>query len=992
MTVRTWRHALAGVLVVAALGALLSQALRETASGDPTGDARLPAPHKPPAPETRQPPQVQVRVVPSVTTFPEVRHAATPEVEALAARLVTTATPRIHKGERGEDTPDLDDSDPPHLDPSGVPPWSFSTFPSTFDGLGQNQNQNVTPPDPHGAVGPDHVVSVMNITIAWYEKDGTLINSSFLRDFFVDSLASSIIADPRVMYDDHEDRWVVSTLEITTNPWTSRVLLAVSDTGDPGGSWTHTSIDTLLTIDNQQTFGDYPALGLGGQALYVSTNQYTTSTFYLMDARIFAVDKGVGSGGLYDGGSASVSVLDPPGAAFNFSLSPAKVYGAHPDPTVGTYLASYNGLMDRDTLDAYLQVFALTDPLTSPRFVQEFVNMGQVDSFELTPPVPQWSGGKPLDNGGRLLQSNTVWRDGFLYASTELTPVSGPDAGEGTVHWVQMSATAPGATTVFDQGDVGAEDIALDTRTFWPSVAVNANGDLGITFSISGPNIHPGAGFALRAVTDPAGTTRPTEILRSGVASYVFLDGNRNRWGDYTGVDADPSTGCLWSFNEYAMGWNTWGTAWGEMCADWTCGDGNLDPGETCDPPGGGAGLPEECRAGCTFCGDGNLEARDGELCDDGNNVAGDGCAEDCTREHCGDGFVFGPETCDPPELPAGMPEDCRADCTSCGDGSVNGNGNLIANGDFESGTLFGWRLDNLGSGTFGIRVPDDMVPLSGWPTQPNPGGGAFYAVSDSRDPGTQAMAQSFTVPANATSVIVEFEMFVNNWNSPANPADPPLPNPGTFVNPAGLDHTTPAPNQHARVDILEPGFDPFETSPEALALRIYRGADALSPPAMPYTSYSRDVTGFLTPGETYVLRFASTQNQSALNLGVDNVRILVTPAEGCDDGNNDAGDDCQSFCRPCPEGIFPVVLAMSKTRFGWGETFADATWVVGDLATVASLTGTQLFEKYTNAVDAPGTPPQGSGRFYVFRFDCAGATWSSGGTGEVGDRDLLLP
>jgi cysteine-rich repeat protein len=991
---KTLRYALPGVLILAALGVLFSPALRETASDDPAGEARLPGPHTPPDPATRQPPPVQVRVVPNLVTIAEARHVATPEVETLAERLVTTATPRIHKGEREEDASGLDEATPSSTPYTAAvtSPSGFTTFASTFEGLDQGENQNVTPPDPHGAVGPDHVVSVLNITLAWYEKDGALIDWSFLRDFFVDSLDLSIIADPRVMYDDHEDRWVVSSLEVTTNPWTSRVLLAVSDTGDPGGAWTQTSIDTLLTIDNQETFGDYPALGLDGRALYLSTNHYTTSGFVLKDARIFVVDKGMGNGGLYDGGSARVSVLDPPGAAFNFSLSPAKVYAGHPDPSVGTYLTSYNGLMDEITFDAFLQVFTLTDPLISPTFVQEFVDMGQVDSFDPTPLVPQWSGGRPLDNGGRLLQSNTVWRDGFLYASTELTPISGPDAGEGTVHWVQMNATTPGATTVFDQGDVGAEDVAPATRTFWPSVAVNAIGDLGVTFSISGPNIHPGAGFALRAATDPAGTTRPTEVLRSGVTSYVFLDGTRNRWGDYTGVDADPDTGCFWSFNEYAKAWNRWGTAWGETCVAWTCGDGDQDPGETCDPPGVPAGAPDECRASCTFCSDGNLDTIDGELCDDGNNLAGDGCAADCTPEHCGDGFVFAPETCDPPAMPAGLPDDCRADCTYCGDGSVNGSHDLIVNGDFESGTLFGWTLDSAGDGTFGVRAPGEMVPLSGWPTEPNVNGGSFYAVGDSRDPGTQALSQSFTVPANATSVVLEFEMFVNNWNSSGNPVHPPLTEPGTFIHPDGLDHTTTTTNQHARVDVLHTGFGPFDTSAEAIVATRYLGADPLPPPANGYASYGANLTNRIEPGRTYVLRFASTQNRAAVNLGVDNVRILVTPGEGCDDGNNNAGDDCQSFCQPCPEGIFPVVLAASKAQFRWGDTFADVTWVVGDLASVSSLAGTQFFETFATAIGAPATPPPGSGDFYVFRFDCPGSTWISGGPGEVGDRDLLLP
>jgi cysteine-rich repeat protein len=63
------------------------------------------------------------------------------------------------------------------------------------------------------------------------------------------------------------------------------------------------------------------------------------------------------------------------------------------------------------------------------------------------------------------------------------------------------------------------------------------------------------------------------------------------------------------------------------------CGDGTVDAqlGETCDPPGQNAGQPDECRDDCTFCGDDVLQTV--EQCDDGNNDAGDGCSPSCQNE-----------------------------------------------------------------------------------------------------------------------------------------------------------------------------------------------------------------------------------------------------------------------------------------------------------------------------------------------------------------------
>lgn len=38
------------------------------------------------------------------------------------------------------------------------------------------------------------------------------------------------------------------------------------------------------------------------------------------------------------------------------------------------------------------------------------------------------------------------------------------------------------------------------------------------------------------------------------------------------------------------------------MVAGAECGNSIVEPGESCDPPGVPAGQPDECRATCTFC------------------------------------------------------------------------------------------------------------------------------------------------------------------------------------------------------------------------------------------------------------------------------------------------------------------------------------------------------------------------------------------------------
>ena len=86
------------------------------------------------------------------------------------------------------------------------------------------------------------------------------------------------------------------------------------------------------------------------------------------------------------------------------------------------------------------------------------------------------------------------------------------------------------------------------------------------------------------------------------------------------------------------------------------CGNGKIDQGETCDPPG-----TPVCDMHChvlSGCGNGILDP--GEECDDFNTVAGDGCSPTCTLEPvCGNGQVEPGEECEPPGA-SGCNEICR--------------------------------------------------------------------------------------------------------------------------------------------------------------------------------------------------------------------------------------------------------------------------------------------------------------------------------------------
>ncbi|RMH92809.1 MAG: lamin tail domain-containing protein, partial [Calditrichaeota bacterium] len=171
---------------------------------------------------------------------------------------------------------------------------------------------------------------------------------------------------------------------------------------------------------------------------------------------------------------------------------------------------------------------------------------------------------------------DAVWRNNSLYTCATLVPGSGSDAGQATAHWWQINTSNISSLTLSDQGDIGGEDIATGTYTFFPSIAVDQHDNIAIGFSASAATIHPGAYYTGRLSTDPSGTVQSSGTLAAGVDYYIRTFGSgRNRWGDYTATVIDPTDeNTFWVFNEYAITRGNpttggedgqWGTRWGRF-------------------------------------------------------------------------------------------------------------------------------------------------------------------------------------------------------------------------------------------------------------------------------------------------------------------------------------------------------------------------------------------------------------------------------------------
>ena len=454
------------------------------------------------------------------------------------------------------------------------------TLDATFAGVDFDTNGAYTggfrfiPPDPHMAASPTHLVSVVNVLIEWRPKIGATGTVQALQTFFASLTPANFLFDPKVIYDQYAGRFVVVALErvdsVTTQ--TSRILVAVSQTSDPTAGWWFTAIDSKIAMGGLSRWADYPGLAVDDKAIYITANMFAF------------VAGGSGGGGVrlwiinktpfYTGGGASVTVHDPyAGAGTATTTQPAHMFGVPPG-TTGTLLVSYSGLTAG--VVEFVQIVRVDDPLTTPTFTQQYVSLGDIDNTAIVtlPDAPQLGSASLIEvNDRRAL--NAVWRDNALWATFEILAGAGADSGQVTAHWVKLDTTDLGAISVADQGNVGGEDIAAGTTTFYPSVAVDSEGAMAIGFSASAATIYAGAYYTGRLAGDPASTVRASGTLKAGSDFYLrTFGGLRNRWGDYSGMALDPSDGTtFWVFNEYAMARGTvisgedgrWATQYGSF-------------------------------------------------------------------------------------------------------------------------------------------------------------------------------------------------------------------------------------------------------------------------------------------------------------------------------------------------------------------------------------------------------------------------------------------
>jgi hypothetical protein len=282
------------------------------------------------------------------------------------------------------------------------------------------------------------------------------------------------------------------------------LLVAVSANGDPTGAWSRYELE----IDT----ADFTRLAITRNTILLGT---------LMDtgAILFSFNKAQ----LYAGAN------NVDAKALGASESSMPVH--HPEVAAEYFVTARQNNLYVSRLDTN-QAFS------------NYAGFNYEDGWNMT--APQRGHGLRLELGYGEIES-AVLRNGWIYAVQRIGEADNVSDANALLLWkVDANGTRPGTTLVIDSpaGQFYA----------YPSLAVNARGDVLIGFSTFSSATYPSAAYI---AIDAAGRVSPVAKLQDG-DSPTFVS---ERWGDYSTTSVDPLndrdfwTGQIVSQNAH---WATW--------------------------------------------------------------------------------------------------------------------------------------------------------------------------------------------------------------------------------------------------------------------------------------------------------------------------------------------------------------------------------------------------------------------------------------------------
>ncbi|MCB9185915.1 MAG: hypothetical protein H6601_04135 [Flavobacteriales bacterium] len=413
----------------------------------------------------------------------------------------------------------------------------------SFEGNGFNG----VPNDNDMAISKDSiVVSVTNSRIYMFNGntgEQLLLRSLHLFSSDLDILGSKY--DPKVIYDPHNDRFVMVYLCGYT--WeTSKIVIAFSQTSDPTGDWNLYYLPGN-PLDNE-SWSDYPVIGISGKDLYIGINTFlngSQNNSGFVETCLWQV--GLKEG--YIGFDLNTNYYN------NILSGSKKIFNICPISAADESEAENMFLLSNRNTDAQndtIFLLEVTGRVADPNTQLEVTVLHADQPYVLPVPADQ-PGNQWFDtNDSRVLGGYLL--NGRIYFVQSCTDPSNGRAAifHGVIDNVAENPSV--VSRIFSQSDLdyGYPNIS------WSGSTVDDEQSI-ISFNHCSDNVF--GGFS--AIHIDAGLNASDRVeIKSGLAIVNVLSDTLERWGDYSGSQRMYNQpGAVWavgSFGTQQGGHGTW--------------------------------------------------------------------------------------------------------------------------------------------------------------------------------------------------------------------------------------------------------------------------------------------------------------------------------------------------------------------------------------------------------------------------------------------------
>ncbi len=414
---------------------------------------------------------------------------------------------------------------------------SGSQIITSFEG----QSTTSDPSDCNGSVGPNHYMQTVNSTYGIYNKvTGALIESGALSNFFPVELpgGGDNDGDPIVIYDEIEQRWLISQFKTTGIYY---MLIAISKTNDPTGQWDSYSFE-------MNGYPDYLKFGIWQDGYYLATNTSSGSDVYVFEKAAMMAGSEIPK---YIGftNPNRPTTID----GFHCIMPLDNDYALAPPGSPGLFITINDDAVGAGTDQLWLyECKADWTTIANSTFnrVQQ-INVAPFDSnFGTGLDNISQPNGKKIDAIPQVLMFRAQYINFGTYQTIMAChTVDVNNTDRAGIRWYELQKTT-GDWFVRQQSTYSP-----DSHSRWMgSISMNKNGEIALGYSISSTNLPPGIRVAGQSATANASTNNLLDVPEKTIVNGTISQSSSDRWGDYSQMSVDPSNNAdFWFTSQYML-------------------------------------------------------------------------------------------------------------------------------------------------------------------------------------------------------------------------------------------------------------------------------------------------------------------------------------------------------------------------------------------------------------------------------------------------------